>query len=831
MANFVGGAGNDTYAGTVGADLIAGMAGNDSLAGAAGADSVSGGDGNDRLDGGSENDTLDGGAGDDTLLSGVGNDLLQGGTGFDTADFGAANGSIDVSLIGGWARDGSFASGNSTNVGDDTLVGIERVLGGRFSDRLVGDGFANTLFGNGGNDTIVGGAGNDSLSGGTGADRFDAGAAGRVVAGQGSDTMDGGTIVDTRMWLDSNTVSYAGSAAAVAVDLALSTATDGFGGTDLLRSVNVVVGSSHADTMLGSGLPVVETFDGGLGDDTINGGARLDTLWERDTNWARFDGVAAAVTVDLSVTTANAVGQGTDRLLNINGIVGSSLGDSLKGSAYSRGEIFDSGGGNDTIDGGPGFDWVSWETARSAVVADLAAGSATVGRSEVDGFTAVEGLRGSHFADLLQGANGAALQAFVGNGGNDTMDGMVSSGYASRRVDYMHALTGIDVQFDSLGGATATDGLPILGGRVVTPGTPGAVIGTDTLHNIWWVRGSDFADTMIGSTDTNQFEGRGGNDLLDGGGTTLVDIVSYHGSPTGVSVFLGMNGTDGTAKDGWGGTDILRGIERVLGSRDFNDTLTGNEQANLLTGQGGHDSLQGGSGNDTLEGGLGNDTLSGGLGADAMIGDDGNDVYVVNDAADVVSESGSFEGAADEVRTSVTRSLGVASSVGVENLVLTGGANIFGTGNPQANLITGNGGNNLLSGMAGADTLVGGAGADTLAGGAASDTMTGGAGPDTFEFLEAPNAGNVDRISDFFAADDRVFLNDSAFVGIGSTGALSAAAFRAGTAALDASDRIIWSSTTGELFFDPDGVGSAAQVLFARTQGGVGFTAADFVVI
>ena len=63
----------------------------------------------------------------------------------------------------------------------------------------------------------------------------------------------------------------------------------------------------------------------------------------------------------------------------------------------------------------------------------------------------------------------------------------------------------------------------------------------------------------------------------------------------------------------------------------------------------------------------------------------------------------------DAVQSSVSYTLGN----NVENLTLTGSANLSGTGNADNNTIIGNSGNNVLSGLGGADVLDGGTGTDT----------------------------------------------------------------------------------------------------------------------
>lgn len=60
-----------------------------------------------------------------------------------------------------------------------------------------------------------------------------------------------------------------------------------------------------------------------------------------------------------------------------------------------------------------------------------------------------------------------------------------------------------------------------------------------------------------------------------------------------------------------------------------------------------------------------------------------------------------------------------------------------------------------------------------------------------------------------------------------ATGTLAADAFRVGTTAADASDRIIYNGDTGTLFFDQDGSG-AAKVQFATLDSGLAMSNQDF---
>jgi Ca2+-binding RTX toxin-like protein len=115
-------------------------------------------------------------------------------------------------------------------------------------------------------------------------------------------------------------------------------------------------------------------------------------------------------------------------------------------------------------------------------------------------------------------------------------------------------------------------------------------------------------------------------------------------------------------------------------------------------------------------------------------------------------------------------------------------------------------------------------------GGAGPDMLTGRGGGDAFFFTTALGGGNIDQILDFQAGLDKMALDDAVFAGLPG-GALAAGAFRSGTSAQDADDRIIYDPATGALYFDADGAGGAAQVQFATVSSGLGLGAGDFVVV
>jgi Ca2+-binding RTX toxin-like protein len=155
------------------------------------------------------------------------------------------------------------------------------------------------------------------------------------------------------------------------------------------------------------------------------------------------------------------------------------------------------------------------------------------------------------------------------------------------------------------------------------------------------------------------------------------------------------------------------------------------------------------------------------------------------------------------------------------------------------NFIFGHGGNDrlvagelgdILDGGSGNDRIIGGAGKDNIYGQGGRDTLTGGAGNDEFEFDRAPSKASCDRITDFKPGQDKMMLYTNYFKKLEATWtAMKSSEFWKGTKAHDANDRIIYDSKTGALYYDPDGTGTQAQVMFAKVDKNLKLTHRDFI--
>ncbi|WP_284736141.1 calcium-binding protein, partial [Dongia deserti] len=252
----------------------------------------------------------------------------------------------------------------------------------------------------------------------------------------------------------------------------------------------------------------------------------------------------------------------------------------------------------------------------------------------------------------------------------------------------------------------------------------GAVITFEQLKSSLLI-GSPGDDTLAGYGSDDVLDGGAGNDWLDGwtGADTLI-------GGAGNDIYVVDSVNDVVVENENDGIDTVRTSSAVhslswtLGANLENLVLTrfgtgiGNALNNTITREDGYSGISMGlEGDDYLGGGNGKDTLDGGVGVDTLVGGRGDDLYVVDNPDDVIIEDNPFD-REDTVEASLSWTL----TAGTENLVLTGSADINGSGNTASNVLTGNSGANQLSGGAGNDTLDGGAGADTLIGGTGNDT-------------------------------------------------------------------------------------------------------------
>ncbi len=380
---------------------------------------------------------------------------------------------------------------------------------------------------------------------------------------------------------------------------------------------------------------------------------------------------------------------------------------------------------------------------------------------------------------------------YDGLGGNDTLGGWA---------------TAVETLYGGAGDDTFIAGV---GDSVVE----GVDAGTDTLRRALTTNLNDFANvenlTLLGTvalnaagtTGSNVITGNGAANSLNGGGG-LDTLQGGAGDDTyqmaiGVTIFEAANAGFDTLLTA-ATTTLAANLEGLVLQGTQAISGTGNAAANRITGNTAANVLDGASGLDTLIGGLGNDT------------------YLVT-TGDVVTELvGS--GTADRVR--VTDSYTLAATAQIEVLETT-----LATATTAI----------ILTGNAFAQTIIGNAGDNALKGGLGMDTLTGGAGKDAFVFNTASGTTNIDRITDFNHAADIIRLDNAIFAALGlATGALTTTAFWASAngAAHDATDRILYNTTTGVLTYDSNGSTTGGTIVpFARLTLPAVVDFNDFVVI
>jgi Ca2+-binding RTX toxin-like protein len=269
-----------------------------------------GGIGSDKLTGGNNSDTLIGNGGDDLLIGNSGGDLLDGGDGKDTVSYVGSTTGVSVNLSSGEAKNG--------DANNDGLISIENVTGSDGNDTLIGDN---------GDNVLEGGLGNDVLNGGN-----------HGVYG--------------------DTVSYAGAASAVSVNLAILTPQNTLGGgTDTISNFENIQGSAFNDTLTGNSFDNV--LIGGAGADNLIGGGGHDT--------ASYFNATAAVIANLATggTGGDAAG---DTYTGIANLIGSIYADTLIGDGMAN--VIAGGGGHDILTGGGGNDVFKYQLHPGALLSE-----------------------------------------------------------------------------------------------------------------------------------------------------------------------------------------------------------------------------------------------------------------------------------------------------------------------------------------------------------------------------------------------------------------------------------------------------------------------------
>lgn len=688
--------------------------------------SVYGGDGNDVLRVGGFHVTIDGGNGDDvihesifynaTITGGAGKDIIRfgfdaesdypvtinvnagddddlislisvtdatnvdyiiidGGTGTDTlrlTDHHVTNMGVVVNL------DIGTISANNATPSFISISNIENVLGTHYNDVILGNDADNVIFGWVGNDTLSGGLGNDILHG-----DFDTNKQG-FSPGYSlyPETNDDTFLINLNEGVD-QIYDFVGNdkiifgAGILATNLEYIQ--DGndllikHSGIDLVRLMdhfyNGAYGYSYNNTYGNSNIEVLKFSDN-------------STILLADIIFSEYKGTNGNDEIAMSYG-------------NIKDMVNSGAGNDIIYTFAGNDEI-NADSGDDIIDAGLGNDIVNAGDGNDIII-----------HTHLDG---------AAFPD----------DKYYGGLGSDRLDLYFNSSITQQiredilgYKDYLNNPANVDVN-SATGSEYVFSTLGITAGRIED-----FKVYLNGIEQSIAVTAKD--DTFSGVSNiaiTGNVLANNGNGADTGFIQQLGVIAGTYATTAGGTIVLSSNGdfsytapvsfggTDTfvyTATDGHSDTDtatITFNIQGVIGGTPGIDTVLGTSGNDLLYGYEGNDTLYGYEGNDTLDGGLGNDKLYGGL---------GDDIYIVDSTSDVVIEN-SGEGT-DTIYSSVSYSLSTDGALfnpkHVENLTLTGTANINANGSIHNNILIGNSGNNTFNGGQGDDTLIGGLGNDT----------------------------------------------------------------------------------------------------------------------
>jgi Ca2+-binding RTX toxin-like protein len=716
--------------------------------------------GNDSITANSGADTLSAGNGNDTLVSGAGIDSLVGGTG---TDLFVVNNASDVVTVGSTHGNDTIQSSvsytASANVANLTLIGNAPVSG-------TGNALANVLTAGGGTDTLTAGSGLATLVGGAGNDTFVVNSSSDVVqdatastsnivmasasytlvtnvnaltltgtaaltgtanaandtltSNTGADTLVGGSGNETFVINNSGVVIQdtsvtASNSALSSVNYSLPTNVNALtltGTAALLGTSNagndLITANSGADSLVAVGNA---TLISGTGVDSLVGGTgnvlflvnnAADTVNVGASHGSDTIQTASSYTLPTNVNTLILTGSANLTGVAITGnnsLLGNAGNDSLV--AGSGRDTLIAGSGVDTLVATSGTDWFVINNASDVLQGITAAGDDQVYSSV--SYTMAPNLFAltlTGTANLVATGNSTA-NSITGNLGNDTLTAGsgVATFYAGMGAD-LFVVNNIGDVVNDLNTKAAMDTIQ----SSVSYTLPSvvnvlALTGTANLTGT----GNGNADLLIGNSGSDTLTALSGNDTLTAGGG-LATLIGGNGNDT----FVINSASDVVQDSQTGYNNILASSVSYSLPTNINTLVLAGSGNLTATANSGNDSLTGNAGTDTLVAGTGNDTLNAGAGLATLIGGAGADTFIVNNSSDVI------QSASAATQNALFSSASFVLPTNVNNLTLTGIANISGTGNSAADTVTAG---------AGLDTLIAGTGSATLIGGAWNDTF------------------------------------------------------------------------------------------------------------
>lgn len=598
---------------------------------------------NDVLIAGDKGGTVDGFSGDDLIYAGRGADILDGG--LDSIDnigsinwlsYWQSNEGVEVDLDSGKGGKG-YAEGdkilkkrNPVNINKkmdvSSFINLE---GSNFNDVLKGDSQDNTLRGLAGADELDAQDGDDLLIGGEGADTLDGGGNSLFLTARSNSLVAGGDIA-----------SYADALSGITVSLLTGFGTTGEALGDRLSNIENLLGSAYGDVLVGDagdndidpGLSTggIDVVDGGSGNDrlTINyslndyGTSGIVGGFSRNKGGnILLDSSFSLLRNDLDSTLRFQVNfTNIERLY----VIGTSQGDTVYGGDSAQGDVFFTGAGDDTIDGGLGNDWIYADDGNDVIFDRM--------------------INGNFFSGLTTDPSGSTVQSI---GSKVQLDG-------GRGIDRLSIDLSNKAESIILNGANPNTAVENLSQSLKFK--DGSIIaGFEIFDKIKTGSGDDVL-SQLGRLD-NVFSTGAGDDIVNlgigfdiayGGTGNDTLILDYSEGDTGSGLDMKV---DPITQEGQASRTNLNSqflLDQVNYYEFENYKIIGTSKSDTLLGNHGNDTLTGGYGNDILQGTNNSDinrfnngsifvneshpswsdfdTLTGGLGADIFVlAEGGND--------------------------------------------------------------------------------------------------------------------------------------------------------------------------------------------------------------